>query len=437
MPLVWASRLQGTPLPARVAGSDLISSLSAAAAGEGRSIFLLGGDNGTAQAAANVLRDRYPQLVIAGTLCPPLGFENDEAAMRRITAVLEAARPDIVYVALGSPKQERLIDRIRPALPKAWWLGVGVSFSFLCGEVKRAPLWMRNWGLEWIHRLAQEPRRLFRRYVIAGIPFATMLLLQSALRGARNRLKPRRPEGAVAGYENQAQTLARASAAQGVSSADTAESVNEIATELEAAGAQPAQIALESTPSHQTPVAAPAGRGRLRGLVLLGGGVRPTPLAMSLNRNVLDLPVGKGKTVLTRWLDEAAIVAQMLGMDHLPVRLLLDQDAPQPLSAISAQASASAKSQQDGNGVSALYRLERDTAEYRGTGGLLANIAVDYDDDDTILIGNAAQILLDPLSALLTWLKKARGVVSLIGHLDGEPSGLMLITCRACGLFRA
>jgi hypothetical protein len=167
------------------------------------------------------------------------------------------------------------------------------------------------------------------------------------------------------------------------------------------------------------PVAS-AGHGRLRGLVLLGGGVRPTPLAMSLSRNVLDLPVGKGKTVLTRWLDEGAIVAQMLGMDHLPVRLLLDRGAPEPLSA--------------GMTVSDHYRLERDTAEYRGTGGLLANIAVDYDDDDTILMGNAAQILLDPLSALLASLKRTRGVVSLIGHRDGEPSGLMLITCRALRL---
>jgi hypothetical protein len=248
--------------------------------------------------------------------------------------------------------------------------------------------------------------------------------------GVRNRLR-RRPEADIAGYDDQAQTLARAA---GVSSAQTPESVNEIATRLEAASAKPAPIAVESCPSHAPAVAAPAGRGRLRGLVLLGGGVRPMPLAMSLHRNVLDLPVGKGKTVLTHWLDEAAIVAQMLGVDYLPVRLLLDQDTAEPLSAVGAHASSSPKNQPQGNGVSASYRLERDTAEYRGTGGLLANIAVDYDDDDTILMGNAAQILLDPLAALLTSLKKTGGVVSLIGHLDGEPSGLMLITCRALRL---
>jgi N-acetylglucosaminyldiphosphoundecaprenol N-acetyl-beta-D-mannosaminyltransferase len=416
MPLVWASWLQGTPLPQRVAGSDLISSLSAAAAGQGRSIFLLGGEDGTATAAAKVLRNRFPQLIIAGTHCPAMGFENDEAAIREIIARLQAVRPDIVYVALGSPKQERLIERIRAALPKTWWLGVGVSFSFLCGDVKRAPLWMRNWGLEWIHRLVQEPKRLFKRYVIAGIPFGVALLFQSLLRGIGNRLMPGRLEAEIAGYEDEPQTFASAKAVFGASSADTAESVNEIATRLEAARAKPADNEVESSHIHE-PAPMAAGRGRLRGLVLLGGGVRPTPLAMSLSRNVLDLPVGKGKTVLTRWLDEAGIVAQMLGMDHLPVRLLLDREAPEPLSA--------------GDMVSDCYRLERDTAEYRGTGGLLANIAVEYDDDDTILVGNAAQILLDPLSALLMSLKRTRGVVSLIGHRDGEPSGLMLITCRA------
>jgi hypothetical protein len=148
---------------------------------------------------------------------------------------------------------------------------------------------------------------------------------------------------------------------------------------------------------------------------------------MSLGRSLLDMPVANGKTVLTRWLDEAAAVAQMLDTDFLPVRLLLDRNAPEPLSA--AQRSAEL-----GHGNADYYRMERDTSEFRGTGGLLANIAVDYDDDDTILVGNAAQVLLDPLPALLASLKKTRGMVGLIGHRDGEPSGLMLITCRALRL---
>lgn len=178
-PLVLASRIQGTPLPARVAGSDLISSLSAQAAGAGLSVFLLGGDPGTAERAGEVLRERHPGLVIAGTYCPPMGFERDAAVMEEMKRMLRESRAQIVFVALGSPKQERLIAQVRGELPHAWWLGVGISFSFLCGEVPRAPRWMRRCGLEWFHRLISEPRRLFRRYLIEGIPFAARLLLHS------------------------------------------------------------------------------------------------------------------------------------------------------------------------------------------------------------------------------------------------------------------
>ena len=180
-PLVWAARLRGTPLPERVAGSSLVSTLSAAAAKRGRTLFLLGGDEGIADAAATVLTKRYPGLRIAGTYYPPMGFERDPDQMRQIGEALRAAKPNIVYVALGSPKQERLIRTLRGEAPGAWWIGVGISLSFLAGHVDRAPRWMQAVGLEWLHRMAQEPRRLFRRYVIDGIPFAVGLLAGSAL----------------------------------------------------------------------------------------------------------------------------------------------------------------------------------------------------------------------------------------------------------------
>jgi len=176
MPLVWASNLQGTPLPERVAGSNLISSLSHAAAQAGNTVYLLGGAPGTAEGAARALQARFPTLKIAGTICPPYGFENDPTMMAELIAAVSSARPDIVFVALGSPKQERLILKLRPLLPHAWWLGVGISFSFLSGDVRRAPVWMQKIGMEWIHRLVQEPRRLFHRYVVVGIPFAIELL---------------------------------------------------------------------------------------------------------------------------------------------------------------------------------------------------------------------------------------------------------------------
>ncbi len=175
MPLIWASRLQGTPLPERVAGSSLVSSLSKRLGEEGRSVFLLGGEPGTAEAAAEVLRQRCPGLRIAGTHCPPMGFDRDPKAVEAIGDMLAAAEPTMVYVALGSPKQERLITELRHLLPGAWWMGVGISFSFLCGRVKRAPVWMQKAGLEWVHRLAQEPRRLAKRYLIDDLPFALVL----------------------------------------------------------------------------------------------------------------------------------------------------------------------------------------------------------------------------------------------------------------------
>ena len=137
------------------------------------------------------LRDRLLYcvygLVIAGVHCPDVGFERDPERMQALGREIERARPDVVFVALGSPKQERVIDALRTSAPAAWWLGIGISFSFVCGRVKRAPAWMQRAGLEWVHRLAQEPRRLARRYLIDGLPFATSLFARAAWRGAFGR----------------------------------------------------------------------------------------------------------------------------------------------------------------------------------------------------------------------------------------------------------
>jgi N-acetylglucosaminyldiphosphoundecaprenol N-acetyl-beta-D-mannosaminyltransferase len=424
MPLVWASRLQGTPLPQRVAGSDLISSLSAAAAAAGRSIFLLGGEEGTADAAAAVLRERSPKLKVAGTLCPPMGFEMNEIEMGKIIEALQAARPDIVYVALGSPKQEQLIGRIRQVMPQSWWLGVGVSFSFLCGDVKRAPLWMRNLGLEWVHRLIQEPGRLARRYLVVGIPFASSLLFRSMVKGVAARILHRPVERDATPPDDQKEMDIAPEQARNTpaNNGQAVESVDAIMSRIPTPATTSASTRGEANDlTEMRETGALHTGGRLKGLILLGGMVRQTAFGGSLGRSPFDLPVGNGKTILTRWLGEAAAVAKTFGLDSLPVRLLVDLNAQEPRSAI-------------GVAGSEHYRMERDTSEYRGTGGLLANISVDYDDDDMILVGNATQVLLDPLSALTLSLMKTRGVVSLIGHRDGEPSGLMLITCRTLRL---
>jgi N-acetylglucosaminyldiphosphoundecaprenol N-acetyl-beta-D-mannosaminyltransferase len=175
MPLIWASRLRGTPLPERVAGSNLIWTLTAGAARKGASIFLLGGNPGAAEACAERMRAEYPDVRIAGCMAPPHGFEQDPRAIDEIVETLRAAAPEIVYVALGFPKQEELALQLAAELPTTWFVGVGISFSFVSGEVQRAPRWMQVTGLEWVHRLVQEPRRLFRRYVVDGLPFAARM----------------------------------------------------------------------------------------------------------------------------------------------------------------------------------------------------------------------------------------------------------------------
>lgn len=184
-PLVWASKLQGTPLPERVAGSSLIGSVTDRAAAEGARVFLLGGNEGVADQAALELRGRHPGIDVVGTFCPPHGFEHDEQQTSQIVTSLREARPDIVLVGLPFPKQETLIRSLRPSFPSAWFLGLGISLSFVAGDVQRAPTWMHDSGLEWAHRLVGDPHRLFRRYLVDGAPFAVRMLATSGYRGAR------------------------------------------------------------------------------------------------------------------------------------------------------------------------------------------------------------------------------------------------------------
>jgi N-acetylglucosaminyldiphosphoundecaprenol N-acetyl-beta-D-mannosaminyltransferase len=195
MPLVWASRVQRTPLKERVAGSDLIWTLSARAAHEGRSVYFLGGNPGAAQTAAAKLKELHPSLIVAGIDCPPIGFEHDEAYMAGLRERLLATAPDICFVALGAPKQDRVIRALFPLLPRTWFLGIGISFSFVAGEVKRAPRWMRASGLEWVHRMAQEPRRLAKRYLLEGVPFAARLFASALLARFRGVPEPGEQEG--------------------------------------------------------------------------------------------------------------------------------------------------------------------------------------------------------------------------------------------------
>lgn len=186
-PVLWASQLRGTPLPERVTGADLIWSLTEEAARRGRRVYLLGGGPGVADEAGERLSQRHAGLHVVGTHCPPLGFEQDPSEMSGIRARLTAARPDVVFVGLGFPKQDLLAARLRDEVPSAWFIGCGAALDFAAGRVTRAPRWMQEVGLEWLARLWQEPRRLGRRYLIEDAPFACGLLATSAVVGVRHR----------------------------------------------------------------------------------------------------------------------------------------------------------------------------------------------------------------------------------------------------------
>ncbi len=179
MPLVWASRIAGDPLPGRVAGASLVPILAERAAREGRTLYLLGGDEGVAAEARTVLEGRHPGLRVVGTSSPRVGNPPTAAELEPILAELRALAPDLVLVALGSPKQEHVCLAVRSALPAAWTIGVGASLSFLTGHMTRAPLLLQKLGLEWAHRLAHEPTRLARRYLVDDLPFGILLGLEA------------------------------------------------------------------------------------------------------------------------------------------------------------------------------------------------------------------------------------------------------------------
>lgn len=180
-PMLWASRLLQSPLPARVSGSDFLPAFCAVAARSGYRVFLLGARPGVADQAKRALVEMYPGLRVVGTYAPPLGFERDPSQNADTIDRVRTASPDVLFVALGAPKEQRWLNRHRAALNVPVAMGIGSSLDYLAGRLRRAPLWMQRTGLEWLYRLNQEPGRLWRRYLINDPPFF-FYLLREALR---------------------------------------------------------------------------------------------------------------------------------------------------------------------------------------------------------------------------------------------------------------
>jgi len=168
-PLIWIAKKHKLPITEKISGSDLVPLLCKTASEKGYSIFILGGKEGIANKAKENLEKQYSDIKIVGTYAPPIGFENNEEELDKINGLITQAAPDILFVCLGCPKQEKFIVNNIDKYNAKVSICAGATVDFLAGNVKRAPKWMSNHGLEWLYRFFQEPRRLFKRYFIDDI----------------------------------------------------------------------------------------------------------------------------------------------------------------------------------------------------------------------------------------------------------------------------
>jgi len=175
--LLLAARLYGRSLQERVAGVDMFQTLCGLAAENNLSVFLLGGLPNAAHLAAVALKQRFPVLRIS-TYRPPLDFAKTAAGLEETAQVIRAAKPDLLFVAFGVPRQEYWIYEHGLQLSIPICVGVGGSFDVVAGIVRRAPLWIQTIGCEWLYRLCLEPRRLWRRYLIGNLEFAAIVARQ-------------------------------------------------------------------------------------------------------------------------------------------------------------------------------------------------------------------------------------------------------------------
>ncbi len=174
--LLFSSYLLGSPLEENITGSNFVLSVSDWAAKKGVKLFLLGAAPGVAAKAAEILIQKNSDLRIVGTYSPPFGFENNEEENKKIVKMIKECSPDVLFVGLGAPKQEKWIWRYKDEYQVPISIGVGATFDFIAGNIKRAPKWMQKIGLEWFFRFCQEPRRLWKRYLIGNTIFGLLVL---------------------------------------------------------------------------------------------------------------------------------------------------------------------------------------------------------------------------------------------------------------------
>lgn len=165
-PLIWISKWYGTPIKEKISGSDLFPQICKLAARKGYKMFFLGAAEGVAAKAAENLKNKYKNLEVVGTYSPPYGFENNKDELKKIRDMIMEVKPHILIVGLGCPKQEKFMYHHCKELNVPISFGLGASFDFEAGRIKRAPKWMADHGLEWLFRITQDPKRLAKRYFV-------------------------------------------------------------------------------------------------------------------------------------------------------------------------------------------------------------------------------------------------------------------------------
>lgn len=178
VPLLWAARFLGRPIPGRVAGTDLLRAFVRVAARRGYTNFFLGSKEAVLKRLAAELLRENPGLKVAGMYAPPIVSEFSRELNALIAERINAVRPDVLWVGFGAPKQERWIHDNLPRMQVKLAIGVGAAFDLCSGAVRRAPRWMQQVGLEWFFRFLIEPRRLFKRYFVQMAPFFPLVLAQ-------------------------------------------------------------------------------------------------------------------------------------------------------------------------------------------------------------------------------------------------------------------
>lgn len=180
-PLIWISKLLKRPVKEKISGSDLVPKLCQTAAEKGYTIFIIGGKDGVADSARANLEKDFKDIKIVGTYSPPLGFDSDEKELSSINQKISSAAPDILIACFGCPKQEKWVYENYKKYSASVSICAGATVDFLAGNVKRAPRWMSEHGLEWFYRFIQEPKRMFKRYFVEDIKI--MKLVKKYLRG--------------------------------------------------------------------------------------------------------------------------------------------------------------------------------------------------------------------------------------------------------------